>query len=155
MSNQIFANSEEIVKFCVEIFCISFIVLSAILINYVMIKQQAKTTLKKIDVPLVVAARFRIKPDKRAEFIEHSLSVVEPTTTETGVISYSFYEDLNLENHFIFFEEWKSREALEFHLKTPYLEKLMQKFPEFINGEPNIRVYEVNKVDYALPSTAN
>ncbi|MBW4475445.1 MAG: antibiotic biosynthesis monooxygenase [Tolypothrix brevis GSE-NOS-MK-07-07A] len=120
-----------------------------------MSKQQAKSTLTKIDVPIVVAARFRIKPDKREEFIELSTSVVEPTIAETGVISYSFYEDLNLNNHFIFFEEWKSREALEFHLRTPYLERLMQKFPEFINGEPNIRVYEINKVDYELPSTTN
>jgi quinol monooxygenase YgiN len=154
MLNQTFSNSDEIVKLFLGILFVSLIVLSAILI-YVMSKQQAKSTLTKIDVPIVVAARFRIKPDKREEFIELSTSVVEPTIAETGVISYSFYEDLNLNNHFIFFEEWKSREALEFHLRTPYLERLMQKFPEFINGEPNIRVYEINKVDYELPSTTN
>ncbi|MCC5636628.1 antibiotic biosynthesis monooxygenase [Nostoc sp. CHAB 5844] len=155
MLSQIFSNSEEIVKFLVEIFFIVFIIFSAIVIYIVTGKQQAKTTLKKIDVPLVVAARFKIKPDKREEFIELSRSVLEQTIAEAGVISYSFYEDLNLQNHFIFFEEWQSREALEFHLNTPYLERLMQKFPEFINGEPNIRVYEINKVDYELPSTTN
>lgn len=155
MWNQIFYNYEEITKFFIETFLVSLIIGSAIFINHVIGKQQAKTTIKKIDVPIVVAAKFKIKPDKREEFLELSSSVVEPTLAETGVISYSFYEDSNLKNHFIFFEEWKSIEALKFHLKTPYLERLMQKFPEFINGEPNIKIYEINKVDYELPSTTN
>ncbi|AFY43783.1 putative quinol monooxygenase [Nostoc sp. PCC 7107] len=152
MLNQILDNSGDIIKLSWEIFAVVLIVLS---INLIYMKQQAKATIKKADVPIVVAARFNIKPDKREDFLELSTSVFQQTIAESGVISYSFYEDSNLRNHFIFFEEWKSQEALKFHLKTPYLEILMQKFPEFINGEPNVRVYEINKVDYELPSTTN
>lgn len=152
MLNQIFSNPWSLVKL-VEMFLL-FIVTSTIF-GYVIVKQQAKTTIEKVDVPIVVAGKFRIKPEKREEFIELSSSALEPTLSEAGVISYGFYEDSNLKNNFLFFEEWKSREALKLHLEASYLEKLLQKFPEFINGEPNIRVYEINKVDYELPSTTN
>ncbi|MEQ8975361.1 MAG: putative quinol monooxygenase [Coleofasciculus sp. C1-SOL-03] len=105
----------------------------------------------QVDVPVVLAARFKIKPDKREQFLELATATLEPTrTTEEGNISYSFYEESTVPNSFIYFEEWESREALAIHLKKPYTEQLLEKFPEMLDGEANIRVYDIENVTYGL-----
>lgn len=104
----------------------------------------------QVDVPVVLAARFKIKPEKRDLFIQLAKATLEPTRTEQGVISYSFYEESSVPNSFIYFEEWKSREALAEHLKTPYTQSLLKQFPDMLDGEPNIRVYDIKSLTYGL-----
>jgi quinol monooxygenase YgiN len=104
-----------------------------------------------VDVPVVAACKFQIKPEKRDLFLEIATSIIEPSRKELGVISYSFYEESTVPNSFLYFEEWQSREALSQHLKTDYTQKLMNLFPEMIDREPNIRVYDVASLTYELP----
>ena len=104
----------------------------------------------QIDVPVVLAARFKIKPEKRNLFLQLAKATLEPTRAEKGVISYSFYEESAVPNSFIYFEEWKSREALAEHLKTPYTQRLLKQFPNMLDGEPNIRVYDIKSLTYGL-----
>ena len=104
----------------------------------------------QVDVPVVLAARFKIKPEKRNLFLQLAKATLEPTRAEKGVISYSFYEESSVPNSFIYFEEWKSREALAEHLKTPYTQRLIQQFPDMLDGEPNIRVYDIKSLTYGL-----
>ncbi|HAA31240.1 MAG TPA: hypothetical protein DCE56_30375 [Cyanobacteria bacterium UBA8553] len=104
----------------------------------------------QVDVPVVLAARFKIKPEKRNLFLQLAKATLEPTRAEKGVISYSFYEESSVPNSFIYFEEWKSREALAEHLKTPYTQRLLKQFPDMLDGEPNIRVYDIKSLTYRL-----
>ncbi|MCA1991703.1 MAG: antibiotic biosynthesis monooxygenase [Coleofasciculus sp. S288] len=104
----------------------------------------------QVDVPVVLASRFKIKPEKRDLFIKLATATLEPTRAEDGVISYSFYEESTVPNSFIYFEEWKSREALAEHLKQPYTERLLEQFPDMLDGEPNIRVYDIKSLTYGL-----
>ncbi len=103
-----------------------------------------------VDVPVVLAARFKIKPGKRNLFLQLAKATLEPTRVEKGSISYSFYEESSVPNSFIYFEEWKSREALAEHLKTPYTQRLLKQFPNMLDGEPNIRVYDIKSLTYGL-----
>jgi quinol monooxygenase YgiN len=104
----------------------------------------------QLDVPVVLAARFKIKPGKRNLFLQLATATLEPTRAEKGAISYSFYEESSVPNSFIYFEEWKSREALAEHLKTPYTQRLLKQFPDMLDGEPNIRVYDIKSLTYGL-----
>lgn len=104
----------------------------------------------QVDVPVVLAARFKIKPGKRSLFLQLAKGTLGPTRGEKGSISYSFYEESSVPNSFIYFEEWKSREALAEHLKTPYTQRLLKQFPNMLDGEPNIRVYDIKSLTYGL-----
>jgi quinol monooxygenase YgiN len=104
----------------------------------------------QVDIPVVVAGKFQIKPEKRELFLELATSILEPSRKESGVISYSFYEESTVSNSFIYFEEWKSREALSQHLKANYTQKLLTLFPEMIAREPDIKVYDIASLTYEL-----
>ena len=102
------------------------------------------------DVPIVLSGRYKIKPEKRERFLELAQAGVKQSREETGNISYSFYEENSIPNSFIYFEEWKSREALAEHLKQPYITPLIEEFPELVDGEADVRVYEVKSLTYGL-----
>ena len=103
-----------------------------------------------LSVPVVLAARFKIKPEKRELFLQLATATLEPTRAEAGSISYSFYEEANVPNSFIYFEEWKSREALAKHLEKSYVKNLVDKFPEMLDGELDVKVYDVDRLTKGL-----
>ena len=103
-----------------------------------------------VEVPLVLGARFKVKPEKRDLFLGLATAALEPTRQEPGNISYSFYEEAEQTNSFIYFEEWKSRADLDIHLETPYTKALLDKFAEFVDGQPNIRIYDIDRVKFQL-----
>lgn len=113
-------------------------------------KQELTQEMEQVDVPIVVAVKFKIKPEFRAEFLELATAAISPSRAEEGTISYNFYEDPNDPNSFIYFEEWKSREALYEHLEQDYTKRLLTRFPEMLDGESDPKVYEINKISYEL-----
>lgn len=94
----------------------------------------------------VIAGKFKVKPERREDIIALARSLFDASRAEPGNISYNFYEDKGSENGFLFFEEWKDQEAIDFHFQTPYFKGFMEKFPDMIVGEPKIKIYEVKDV---------
>jgi len=103
-----------------------------------------------VAVPIVLAARFVVSEQKRANFLALAGATLEPTRNEPGCISYAFYEDPGNANSFIYFEEWKSREALASHLKQPYVKALLDAFEGLLVGDADIRVYDVESMNFGL-----
>jgi quinol monooxygenase YgiN len=99
---------------------------------------------------IVLAGRYKIKPEKRELFLELARAGIEQTRQEPGNISYSFYEEDDVPNSFIYFEEWESREALAEHLQQPYITPLLTEFPNLVEGEANVRVYNVSSYTQGL-----
>ena len=99
---------------------------------------------------IVLAGRYKINPGKRERFLELAKSCLELTRKEPGNISYSIYEEAGIPNSFIYFEEWESREALEEHLKQPYITPLLKEFPDLVDGEADVRVYDIKSLSYGL-----
>lgn len=104
-----------------------------------------------VEVPIVLAGRYKIKPEKRERFLQLANSGLQPSRAESGNISYSFYEEAGTPNSFIYFEEWKSREALVEHLRQPYVIPLIEEFSELVDGDANVRVYDIYNLTYGLP----
>ncbi|MGI0480827.1 putative quinol monooxygenase [Geminocystis sp. CENA526] len=92
---------------------------------------------------IVLAGRYKIKPEKRERFLELATVGVEPTRQESGNISYAFYEEVNVPNSFIYFEEWENREALMAHLKQPYITPLLAEFADLVDGSADVKIYDV------------
>lgn len=101
-------------------------------------------------VPVVVASRFELKPEKREFFLDVATKAIEPSRAEPGNISYSFYEDPNVPNSFIYFEEWKSHEALKEHLQQPYTKAVVGNFSDLVQGEVDVKVYDIKALTTKL-----
>lgn len=104
-----------------------------------------------VEIPIVLAGRYKIKPDKRDRFLELADLCLESSRAEPGNISYTLYEEAGNSNSFIYFEEWKSREALAEHLKQAYITPLLEEFSELVDGEADVKVYDIDNLTYGLP----
>ena len=101
-------------------------------------------------VPVVVASRFELKPEKREFFLDIATKAIAPSRAEPGNISYSFYEDPNVPNFFIYFEEWKSHKALKEHLQQPYTKAVVDNFPDLVQGDVDVKVYDIKAFSTTL-----
>jgi len=109
----------------------------------------AKQT-QEILVPVVLAATFKVKPEKRELFVKLATAALKPTRSEPGCISYSFYEKYNVPNTFLYFEEWKSRKAIAEHIKKPYVQDIIDRFDEILEDDPDIKIYDIDRVTKGL-----
>lgn len=98
-----------------------------------------------IDTPglVVVAGRIKIKPGTKEKFTELAEKCLVPSRKELGSISYSYYEDQTEPNTILYFEEWRNRAALDFHLQTPYFNDFFAQAKDLLAERPEIKVYTV------------
>ncbi|QUS61801.1 putative quinol monooxygenase [Synechocystis sp. PCC 7338] len=92
---------------------------------------------------IIVAGNIKVRPEKRQEFIALSQTFIEPSRSEPGCISYSFYEDETEDNKFLFFEVWRNRAALDYHFQTPYFHEFVEKSPDLLAKAAEIKVYKI------------
>jgi quinol monooxygenase YgiN len=50
------------------------------------------------------------------------LDLIEPTRAERGCIRYDLHQDNAHPAHFMFFEQWDSRELWQAHMHSPHLQ---------------------------------
>ena len=70
---------------------------------------------------LTIVADITVHPDKidlvKAEFDK----MIPVTRAEDGCIQYDLHQDNENPAHFLFFENWESREHWQVHMKAPHL----------------------------------
>jgi len=103
--------------------------------------------IKNAKDPIVVAGNIKVKPDKRDEFIALSKTFIDPSRSEPGCITYSFYEDETEDNTFLFFEIWRNKAALDYHFQTPYFHEFVEKSPDLLAQPPQIKIYTIAEVE--------
>jgi quinol monooxygenase YgiN len=91
---------------------------------------------------LTVVAEIIAKPGCEERLREELLRLVEPTRAEEGCLQYDLHAATDQPGHFLFYENWTSREALDRHLATPHLERLASLLPELAAGEARISTFE-------------
>jgi quinol monooxygenase YgiN len=79
---------------------------------------------------IVVVGRVQTDADRRDALVRIGQAVARASREETGCISYRLYEDTELENEFVFVEEWESSEALQRHFATSHIREFMHAIPE-------------------------
>lgn len=93
--------------------------------------------------PLRVVARINAKSDKIDEVRELLSTLVEPTRTEPGCITYDLLQNRNDPTDFTFVEEWASESDLDSHSMSDHLKELRPKLEPFVTAPPDIRTYSL------------
>lgn len=104
-------------------------------------------SLNGMDSPIIVTGNIKVKPDKKEEFIALSRTFIQPSRSESGCISYSFYEDESEDNTFLFFEIWRNRAALDYHFQTPYFHEFVEKSPDLLAQPAQIKIYNIASLE--------
>lgn len=70
---------------------------------------------------LTIIAHITAKPGQ-IELVKAALEkLVAPTLAEEGCINYDLHQDNDNPAHFMFYENWESREMWQAHTKAPHL----------------------------------
>ena len=71
---------------------------------------------------LTIVAQITAAPD-RVEFVKAELEkLVDPTRSEEGCLQYDLHQDNENPAHFLFYENWESRERWRVHMNARHLQ---------------------------------
>ncbi len=104
--------------------------------------QVVSEQLKKEDAKFQMLVFFEIKPDCEDAFRTAFTEPLKLTQSEEGNIVYRLTQDAISPEKFIVIEQWKNLEALDAHLKQPYLTKLLSDLEDILAQEPDVQVLQ-------------
>ena len=90
---------------------------------------------------LTVVAELTAKPGKEDDLRAALTGLLAPTRSEEGCVEYLLHESTDQPGRFVFYENWKSREALTDHLQKPYLQALAARSGELLTEPARILTY--------------
>ncbi|WP_019870715.1 putative quinol monooxygenase [Salinispora oceanensis] len=71
---------------------------------------------------LTIVANIHAKPDQ-VDLVKSELKKLIPTTrAEKGCINYDLHQDNTDPTHFVFYENWESRDLWQAHMNAPHME---------------------------------
>ncbi len=71
---------------------------------------------------LYVSASITAKPESIELVKAELLKFISPTLAETGCIRYDLHQDREILAHFVFYETWTSKQALDQHLASDHIQ---------------------------------
>src|SRR3954451_9180850 len=92
---------------------------------------------------VIVIARVRPRPDTRQEFTALLTEVQEASRADDGCLNYGYYASIDDPDSYIAVEEWRDMPALEAHLRTPHVARLIDALPSNVAAPPEIVAHEV------------
>lgn len=75
---------------------------------------------------LTIVANIKANPDKIALVKKELEKLLAITRAEAGCINYDLHQDNDNPAHFMFYENWESRELWQTHMNAPHLAAYMQ-----------------------------
>jgi quinol monooxygenase YgiN len=75
---------------------------------------------------LTIVANIKANPDKIALVKKELEKLLAITRAEAGCINYDLHQDNANPAHFMFYENWESRELWQTHMNAPHLAAYMQ-----------------------------
>ncbi len=93
---------------------------------------------------LTIVADIKAKAN-HVELVKAELEkLIVPTLAESGCIQYDLHQDNDDPTHFLFFENWESRELWQNHMAAPHLEAFKAAAGDALEG---ITIYEMTEVE--------
>lgn len=92
---------------------------------------------------IVVVGRVVTDADRRDELVRIGKTVARASREEAGNISYRIYQDTELENEFVFVEEWASNDALQDHFATSHVGEFMQAIQATLVAPPDVKFHTI------------
>lgn len=75
---------------------------------------------------LTIVANIKANADKVALVKAELLKLIEVTQAETGCINYDLHQNNENPAHFMFYENWQSRELWQAHMANQHLQDYMK-----------------------------
>jgi len=75
---------------------------------------------------LTIVANIKANPDQIALVKAELEKLVPLTRAEAGCINYDLHQDNDNPAHFMFYENWESRELWQTHMNAPHLAAYMR-----------------------------
>ncbi|MEM8973657.1 MAG: putative quinol monooxygenase [Pseudomonadota bacterium] len=75
---------------------------------------------------LTIVANIKANPDKIDLVKAELLKLIAITRAEAGCINYDLHQDNDNPAHFLFYENWESRELWQTHMGAPHLSAYME-----------------------------
>ena len=70
-------------------------------------------------------------------------SLVKPTRSEPGCISYNLHQAIDDKSLFMFYENWKSQEDLDKHREMPHLKAFREKADNLLAKPIEVTLFEM------------
>ena len=86
-----------------------------------------------------IIATLVARPEARDELQRILAAQVEPTRAEPGCLNYDFHVDAEDPNVFFFYENWRSQEDLDEHMRQPHLQPLFDRQGDLLARPVEIR----------------
>lgn len=90
--------------------------------------------------PFTMLVRLTAKEGKAKELEDAFKVATVESRKEPGCLAYQLNRDVEKENIYIVYEQWKSINAIDAHVKAPYTVKLLEQIGELTEGGPDIQV---------------
>lgn len=90
-----------------------------------------------------VIANFKAKSDQKERLEALLQSVIEPTLQEEGCLKYELYISENDSNRYFFLEEWRSREDLDIHIASDYIQSLFGNIQSLIESSDIVEIKKI------------
>ncbi len=78
-----------------------------------------------MDGEITLVVPIHAKNELHAEVRKRLVDLAGKTRKETGNICYVLHEVYKEPNHFIIYEKWKNKAALDFHMEQEYLKAFL------------------------------
>jgi quinol monooxygenase YgiN len=89
---------------------------------------------------LTVIATIQAKAGKEEQMQQDLMSLLAPTRTESGCITFDLLLDNQNPSIFVLYENWENQSALDAHFQQPYVQKVLKSYEETL-GEPIVAMF--------------
>jgi quinol monooxygenase YgiN len=93
---------------------------------------------------VIVIARVRPLPGRRDDLVALLREVQDASRLDDGCLNYGYFSEIADGDSFVAVEEWSDGSALEAHLRTPHVGRLIGALPDLVHWPPEIQAHEVS-----------
>lgn len=101
---------------------------------------KVKESLKDPAKPFAMAVILQAKPGTEAQLEAAFVKAIQATRKEKGCSTYDLNRDLQKPGQYVLYERWQDLPALNAHLHTPHITKLLADLADLFAAPPEIRV---------------
>ena len=95
-------------------------------------------------MPLTIVAHITAAEGKEDLVFSELKKMVAPTLAEAGCLQYDLHRDNDKPTHFMFFENWESRELWQDHINSAHIAAYVKATEGAVTDKA---IYEMTKVD--------
>ncbi|WP_083913362.1 putative quinol monooxygenase [Nocardia concava] len=92
---------------------------------------------------LTSISTLQARPGKEPQVRAQALSLIDPSLSEPGCLSYQPYQHPTDPSRWVVIESWSTRAAFEAHLRSPHLQEAFEAGAELLTGPPQEQLFEL------------